>query len=388
MQDEPFDIPDEVIDRHFESGAVDVEEPAEAGSPDEFAQDNLDYLGPDADDEDKGEEYAGAEDDFDDLEEGGSEESDDDLLDDDLESDLDDEPEDDAQSPILDKLTRQEIEEIKADPRLAKAHRLMHGRFTEAMQELRAREQGMQQQASEVQDFLAEIRTDEGAIALMQTYAMSNPALLSRAFRETFKEQPDQAQFLVDLALDDPEVLREALDQVEGLHADPDRLETRRERQKLARERAEIERDKANRQRHYASQRSQEVRSWMEGYAQRADIPPEEQPVLEQRIIEKIRENRAQSGKGDITKDEVRRLTIELRNEIRTREDRVRARIAQEERKRRNQRRQQRARSGNSRPRPPSSGGAPSPRNAGLRTPEGKDPLDHALDTAFDRLTS
>lgn len=390
MKDEPFNIPDEVIDRHFQGGGAAVEDPADADPPEGFDQDNPPNEDPEFNLEDKDEEYAGVEDDFDDLDDEPPAEEDDEfgLREDEEEfaDDLEGEPEggEDA-DPILDKLTRKEIEEIKADPRLAKAHRLMHGRFTEAMQELREREQGIEAQASEVRDFLAEVRTEEGAVALVQTYAMNNPGVLSRAFKEAFEGSEKQAEFLVDLALEDPEVIREALDQVEVLHADPERLDTRRERQKLARERAEIERDKAARNRQYASQRSHEVRSWMDGYAERAQIPEEERATLEQRIIGRIRENRAQTGRGDITKEDVRRLTVELRDEVKAREDQVRERLKRQERERRNRRRQDRVRAP-SRPRPPSSGGAPRARAGRLKAPKGVDPLDHALDTAFDRL--
>lgn len=364
--DDPDDDDDEATleDEDLDDDDVDQDEEADEGEEDEL-------------------DAALEDDELDD-----EEEQDDDELED--RADPDDEEEADgeeATSELTEDLTREELEEIKADPRLRKRLRSMEKVFTQKTQAVadRDREVGLREQGLE--DFIEEIQTVEGAIAFLKEQIITNPELTGAAFEAVATDDGTAEAFLVEVGLVKPEAFSKAFERLEELRADEREMKLHeRERDISARERKAGLRKRRSEQQ-ARRQRAIEIRSDLNEFADREGIDAVDMPDLRRAVAEQIQRNRAKDPSSDIGKQELRQLVKDFGDHVRAREERRGGGSGKKQPQSKNGGKpkapaKKKARSRN---RVPSSGGLRRGTRKSAKAdkvPEGVDPLDFAIERA------
>lgn len=241
----------------------------------------------DADDEDEDTEAEGAETDEEsdetDDDESDEEESEGDETDEEDESDeeSDDEAEDDEEEVLSGATLKKHRERIEKDPSLKAVHRAMQADYTRKMQ------------------LVAQSRTSyESAETEYNAFA---------ATLGDVEEGGGREKFLVDAALDNPEVFERAFERAAELLGSPEATKKyQREREVDRREERIQQRERLDAQR-AAQQQVQQIQTSADRYCKQFGITEEQGVrVAKQYVANVILQKRAATGKADISDQEIK----------------------------------------------------------------------------------
>ena len=392
-------LPDELLSKHLD-GAKNPKPAAKTPKAAPPAKDNRreatpagdadDNLDDDAGDDEPDDELDGLDlDDFEDEDEGDDLDDDEDLddedEDDDEEDDLEDEDEeDDEEDDVLDSVPAEEIQRIKEDPALRKLHKHMQRAFTKKTEAVARRSKELERRESE----LADIRTPKGIAEFLTEVLGQDRNLIGVAF-ETVATGEGAENFLVEVALQKPEVFEKAYDRFRELNDDPDELdrhkrkrddevESRRvkqERRKLVEDRFEDEKVR--------------VGSEARRYAKKLGIDPDDYAVVNQALADAVRETvNVESGRIALDEREVRKIVKSTKEQLDKQYERAAKRLRKrqlDEKRETVRKRSERNRRGASAPRSAARGsggkGGKGKGKGGFAPPEGVDGLDAFIDT-------
>lgn len=300
--DEPDDVDDEIIpgDEDLDDDAQDHSDDDDAGD-DELEEDGLEDDELDEDEEDNPDE----------LEDRGDHDDEDD-------TDLEVEG-----KGVASKLTPEELEEVRADPRLSKRLKQLERGFTEKTEELAVKARNVSLREADVDEFIQELQTVDGAVSFLKDQVLRNPELVGAAFEAVATDDATAVGFLVEVGLVKPEALEAAMARLEELRGDEREMKIHeRERGVSAKERkleleAKRTRDRRLRQRHI------EIRTDMQKFAKREGIDEEDLPKLRQAIAAKITQNRERDPQADINRDELRQVVGQFAKDRKAEIDRL-----------------------------------------------------------------
>lgn len=360
-----IDLPDSFINS-FLDGATGAGKEATGEEEDTTADETGTEVGETQDgqldsDEDGTEDEVGEEEEESEGDDDGTEE-DEDSEGDGQEEDEDSETEDDEDSETDDFLSKKTLKEhqkaIQKDPHLKAVHKSMLRDYTQKTMALAASKQEFEQAHTEYQEFAAAL-TD-------------------------VSEGGSREKFLVDVALDNPEVFQRALDQAAELLDDP-AARKRHERERDVDQRArQVEAKEKAEARRAQQARVTEIHSNAESYAEKFGIKDERGlKVAKKYVAQVILENRTAGRHQDvfITDEQIRAAVKEASLDIR--EQRIGG-ADEEGRKQRQKRLEEVKKVAKSAKRPAAPGGKRAPtatsKQSKPKTPNGMDPLDARID--------
>jgi len=332
-------LPDEEIDKLFAD--TDDEGPELADDPDE----------PDDTDDDESDDADTDEDESGDEEPDEPDDEEEDEEEDEDESDTDEPDDDESDDEVLPKFDRKKIEK---DPDLKAAYKHMQAAFTKKMQEaaeLRGNASELIQEAEGVltrhQEFLKVLASEEGA-----------------------------EDFLVNVAVNRPEVFQKAHDRAAELLEDPDKLK-RFSREKEIEKREKALADKEAKEQVEAKERQKNVlRDTTETMAKKVGLKGEGDLKVAHRFVRaRIQENLDLTGKASITREEIVEAVKEAAELLSRREKKGRKEVVKDVVAAKKQSAKKRRRPG-----APRSSSRPAGKKGRLDVPKGVDPLDHAVD--------
>lgn len=394
-------LPDEIVERHLggnpkpaggagspaadldDTDDVDLEGDAEGTDDDEAGGELEDEF--EDEDEDEAGAGTGGSDDDEDLEE----EDDEDLDEEDEDADLDDDDSDDdgkggkgkekGPTDFLESVTAEDRERIKADPALRKLHKQMLGDYTRKTMALATGRKEVESVRAQQEQFTAGLRTPEGALRWTRDVALADPFVAAAAF-EAIATGDGAKDFLVEVGLAKPELLTAAYERVMELHDDEDEKARHIRDRDRKRDDADYERRKLDRSR----ERAREVISGMEATAERlakkAGLEPEDAEIVLRELRAEVRSRVSAQKPWELSKDEIKRLVLGVRKDVRAREERVAARLKRRRLQEEREQVKQRARKGAQRRPAPRSSGAPAGKRKKFTAPTGRDPLDSFID--------
>lgn len=300
---------DSVVDKYFNEGPP--AEDTELEDTDVDGLDSDDEIGADDEDLDLDDQDSDDDDDTDSDEDEDlgldDDDEDEDLEDDDedldLDEDEDEEPlesddeeleaddEDDAEE-IGQKLSKKQQEEIEANPALKKLKKLLQADYTRKTQS--AAQTRKQMEAD--REAFAEAKADYDR------------------FEARLKNPETAREFFVDLYLQSPEFVQQAIDLAQELHEDPEAREEYEEKRELARDKEEIQTEKQKAQLNAQKQRAAEVRSLIQRGVKQAKLDKYAAERVDERVVARITQNARKTGKPQISNEEVVEIIKDVRN--------------------------------------------------------------------------
>lgn len=341
-------LPTEVLAKHLgpDTSGYEASFPrpaAEAESPEPDSEDTPEDpdadeaedtpSGPEEEDTDTDEDEAGDEE-----PEEGEEEAEDEV------EETSEEREDDDFLPPFDR------KEIEKHPELRKAYKHMRAAFTRKMQELGEKARRADFLEREFMEFQARLRDDKGAEEFLVQVALARPEVFERAYERAVRlaENEEERNLFI------------------------------REQQLRHKEReAELRRMEMEAQRIQA--RAQEITATITRLGKAAGLVGDDLELVERLVVAKINENRAKTGKADVTDEEIQEAVDTARRLLQRREGTLAKKLQKE---RDAKVKALAAKAKEKRPAPPRATKSPGvkPKKIGP-PPPGVDPLDHALDS-------
>lgn len=338
-------LPPEILDKHLGDTEEEVTpSPAvESEEPEDEAEETLDEEESDAEDEETDDEDAGGEEPDDAEDEEESEDEDD-------ESDDDEEEEDDEDSEsFLPKFDRKKIEQ---DPELSKAYKHMQAAFTKKMMEASDSVRQAEEVLEEVKQFEATLADPKGA-----------------------------EEFLLNVALNRPEVFQNAYERAVALLEDDEEKDSYLKEQQLKVREKELERQEREAQARAQEARVEQIETSTRRLAAKMGLDTEDVEIAEQFVANRILENRARTGKADVSDDEIREAVSAAKKFVERKAQKVQSVTKRQLLKEREEQVKAKAKLAK-RPRAPKAGKSPAPRpkREEITAPPGVDPLDFGID--------
>lgn len=410
-------LPDSIVQKHLDGGTpgagdTDDDAPQPAADTSEPDDDEFDIPidddeGPDDESEDTDEDEAGddepdeedAEDDedSDDLDNEDDEdldEEDEELDDEDDDEEEDDTEDDESETDFLDgsKFSRADIDKIKdpeAKAAAEKAYKGFQASYTKKTQELARGRTEVKALKAETDQFFDSISTPEGAVGFLKEVVLKDPVVAGAAF-EQIATGEGAIDFLVEVGLADSERFEKAYERYLELQDDPAEKERHiKDRDLKTREQRAEARD-AEREAERRRARSREISGSASRLADKAGLTDEDfKEEVIPRLKQRIHENGSRKGGSfDISDAEIKEAVKDARRVIRKREERVAERLKAKQSKEAKEKAKKRA-TKRRRPAPArTTSTSTRRRKKPAEVPDGVDPLDHAIDHAFDRLKS
>ena len=376
-------LPDEVLDKHFDEQTAPkptADEEDTLAFDDDTDESTVEDFAEDTDADDAGEEESDEEleeddlDDEDELEDDTEEEEEDDL----------DEEDEDVED-ISEVLSKEERELIESTPELKKAHRLMQADYTRKTTRVARREKDVEAKQAKIDAFAQHVQTPEGAVEFITNTVMRDPTIAAKAF-ESIATSEGATAFLVEVGLADTDAFERAYDRVMELNEDE--AERTRHTRKREAEREDFEL-KAKRDRMVRDQfehRLREIQDTTERLSERAKVAPEDVGEVIGAVKDAIRKKGQAKGEWDLNNDEIKGIVLQVRKDIRKREEKVRRRLESESLKKDRQRVRNKAKRGNRPPAPRASSSSRAQPKPPKQTGDPDRDLDRAIEYAFDRL--
>lgn len=237
---------------------------------------------------------------------------------------------------------------IEGKPELELAYKHMQAAFTRATQEVRTKERETQMMQEEMETFMAEIGSDEGA-----------------------------TEFLVKMALHRPKVFEEAFEQAVKLTENPSEKKLFEREQQLRNREREIERENKRREASEQQQRRQAVYDELNAAMKQHGLTEADSDIAQQYVANVILEKKAR-GDNSISPKEIHGAVERAAKFLSARNESVKQEIERRVRAEQQQAMKKKAQDAK-RPAAPKSSKSPGPKAKKLEVPRGVDPLDYIV---------
>jgi len=344
------ELPDSLIDRYFDEG------------PDTAGEGDADPVGEAETVTDEGDTPEGDSLDFDDETEaeadgdaqsGGQDEDEDgedspeaisdDEIDDILSEDEDESPEEEEDDPEIEDLLKGDEDDgkdtdsesflpefdrkkfLEEHPELEAPYKHFQAAFTRKMQELGSQRQEVETVKSEYDSFINELRTDEGAEKLLVQVALQRPEVMEKAYERMMRLNEDEGE-------------KESYLREQELEKREKRLSKQEQAERVKQQQARVE----------------EVVGLTERTAGKLGLSGRELEIAERFVTKAIYENRAKTGKPEISDREVVLAVKDAADVVKSERKRMRGEIERQVREESKKSARKKARS-SKRPKPPKS---------------------------------